>query len=78
MFNAKAFKSAKSAFSGLSKCKNFLSISVLILLGQWLITSLGGEMFRVKALDALSWVLIIVSTSVVLWGGELVRLIRRK
>lgn len=78
MFNAKAFKSAKSAFSGLSKCKNFLSISVLILLGQWLITSLGGEMFRVKALDTLSWVLIIVSTSVVLWGGELVRLIRRK
>ena len=78
MFNAKAFKSAKSAFSELSKCKNFLFISGLILLGQWLITSLGGEMFRVKALDTLSWVLIIVSTSVVLWGGEFIRLIRRK
>ena len=75
MFNAKAFKSNRSAFSGLSKCANFLLIALVIVLGQVAITTFGGEMFRVEPLDALSWSIIILSTSIILWGGELARLI---
>ncbi len=75
MFNAKAYNSGSSALSYLGQCKNFILISLLILLGQIAITSFGGEMFRVIPLDFNTWLIIIVSTSLVLWGGELIRLL---
>lgn len=78
MFNAKAYRTGRSAFSGLSRCTNFLLIALLILLGQIAITTFGGEMFRVVPLDVATWGIIIVSTSMVLWGGEIVRLFARK
>lgn len=77
MFNAKAYQSHRSAFAGLGQCRNFLLIAGLIVLGQILITSLGGEMFRVVPLDVVTWLVIIVATSFVLWGGELSRLFSR-
>lgn len=73
MFNAKAYRAKGSAFSGLRKCTNFLFIAVFILIGQVLITSLGGEMFRVVPLDLESWVICFVVTSIVLGLGELGR-----
>lgn len=73
MFNAKAFNSGRSAFSGLLRSRNFLLIAFVILLGQIAITTLGGEMFRVVPLDLTTWALIIVATSLVLWVGEAVR-----
>ncbi len=74
MFNAKAYKGGRSAFISLGKCTNFLLIALLIVLGQVLITTFGGDMFRVVPLDAGTWILIFVSASCVLWLGELVRL----
>ena len=74
MFNAKAFMSGKSAFASLSQCKGFLFIALVILTGQWLIVTIGGEMFNVTALYSIDWIIIIGSTSVVLWIGEVRRL----
>lgn len=78
MFNAKAFMTGKSAFSGLGKCHNFLLIALAILMGQILITTFGGEMFRVEPITSLvNWGIIIISTSLVLWIGEIERLFKR-
>jgi Ca2+-transporting ATPase len=73
MFNAKAFMSGKSAFAALGQCKGFLAIAAVILFGQWLIVTVGGEMFNVVPLKPLDWGIIIGATSVVLWAGEIIR-----
>ena len=78
MFNAKAYMTGESAFKGLSENKTFLSVCAIILVGQFLIVTFGGEMFNVVPLSMVSWGIIIVSTSVVLWIGEIVRLFGRK
>jgi Ca2+-transporting ATPase len=75
MFNAKAFMSGKSAFATLSKCSGFLAIAVVILFGQWLIVTVGGEMFNVVPLKLADWGIIIGVTSLVLWIGEIRRLL---
>ncbi|PVX50798.1 Ca2+-transporting ATPase [Balneicella halophila] len=77
MFNAKAFGTGKSAFYGLHKTVGFLIALVTILLGQFLIVQFGGEVFRTVPLTLRDWTIIFVSTSLVLWIGELVRLIKR-
>jgi Ca2+-transporting ATPase len=77
MFNAKAFMSGKSAFAMLDKCSGFLAIAIVILIGQWLIVTIGGEMFNVTPLKFADWGIIIGVTSLVLWIGETVRLIRK-
>ncbi len=78
MFNAKAYRTQKSALADLSTSRNFLLIALLILGGQIAITTLGGTMFRVIPLDGLTWLLIIVCTSPILWLNELTRLIARR
>lgn len=78
MFNAKAFMTGKSAFANLSQCKGFIAIALVILLGQWIIVTVGGEMFNVVPLALNDWLIIIVATSVVLWVGELIRLFNKK
>ncbi len=77
LFNAKAFATGKSAFHGLSKSMGFLIVAVLILVGQYLIVSYGGEVFRTVPLSPKDWVIIIGSTSFVLWIGEFLRAVRR-
>ncbi len=77
MFNAKAFRSEKSAFADLKKCSNFLFIAFSILLGQIAITTFGGEMLRVVPLDLTTWAIIILSTSLILWGGEVARWLKK-
>jgi Ca2+-transporting ATPase len=77
MFNAKAFMTGKSAFRSLKNCSGFLLIAVVILAGQWIIVTLGGEMFNVTPLKLIDWGIIIASTSIVLWIGEIARLVRR-
>jgi Ca2+-transporting ATPase len=77
MFNAKAYLSGASAFKGLWENKGFLSVCMVILLGQFLIVTFGGEMFNVVPLSAESWGVIIASTSLVLWVGEVVRIIAK-
>jgi Ca2+-transporting ATPase len=73
MFNAKAFMTGKSAFASIKQSKGFLSIALVILLGQCLIVSVGGEMFNVTALHLMDWAIIIGTTSIVLWIGEIRR-----
>ena len=76
MFNAKAYLSGSSAFKGLWENKSFLLVCLVILLGQFLIVTFGGEMFDVVPLSFESWAVIIASTSIVLWIGEAIRYLR--
>ena len=78
MFNAKAYMTGCSAFKGLFSNYTFLAVCALIVVGQLLIVSFGGVMFNVVPLSLESWAVITASTSVVLWVGEIVRLIKRK
>ena len=77
MFNAKAFFSGKSAFNGLFKSVGFLIVGSAILIGQFSIVEFGGKVFRTVPLSLTEWLIIIGSTSLVLWIGELIRLVRR-
>ncbi len=77
MFNAKAFGTAKSAFSDLKGSKGFILVSLLILVGQFLIVQFGGEAFRTEAISLKDWGIIIGGTSFVLWIGEISRFISR-
>ncbi len=77
MFNAKAFLSGKSAFYHLHKSLGFVIVAITILIGQILIVEFGGEIFRTVPLALTDWLLIIGSTSVVLWIGEIWRLVRQ-
>ena len=77
MFNAKAFGNVQSAFSRLNTCKGFLWVTLIILAGQILIVSVGGSLFSVTPLKPMDWVYIFAATSIVLWIGEIYRLIRR-
>jgi len=77
MFNAKAFASGKSAFHGLNKSIGFLIVAFVILVGQILIVEFGGEVFRTVPLSLKDWAIIIGSTSLVLWIGEIIRAIKR-
>lgn len=76
MFNAKAFLSGRSALNGLFKARGFIFISLVTVVGQWLIVSFGGKMFNVVPLSWTDWGLILASTSVVLWIGEIIRLFK--
>jgi Ca2+-transporting ATPase len=78
MFNAKAFFSGKSAFHSLFKSYGFLIVACVIFTGQILIVELGGDVFRTVPITISEWLIIISSTSVVLWIGELVRFINRR
>ena len=76
MFNARAYLTGQSAFH-FKQCKSFLFILLVILVGQILIVTLGGQMFSVTPLPLQDWAILIGCTSVVLWIGELVRLFRK-
>lgn len=78
MFNAKAFGTNKSAFAELKESKGFLSVALLILIGQYLIVTFGGQMFSVVPLSWADWGYIIAGTSIVLWIGEIIRLLGKK
>ena len=76
MFNAKAFMSGRSAFASLARSSGFLFVAAVILVGQWLIVTLGDGMFNVVPLRLSDWGIIIGATSLVLWIGEIIRLTR--
>ncbi|BCM92279.1 calcium-transporting ATPase 1 [Abditibacteriota bacterium] len=76
-FNARTLGSNKSAFSGILENPYFLSISAAILIGQILIVTFGGAAFRVVPLTVPTWIALIASTSLVLWVGEIARLVAR-
>lgn len=74
MFNARAFETGRSALH-LKGCKGFCTIVALIFAGQVAIVELGGEFFNVVPLRIVDWAIIIGATSLVLWIGEVHRLV---
>ena len=77
LFNARVFGTTDSAFKGLSKSYGMELIVLAILVGQFLIVQFGGAVFRTEPLDWQTWLLIIGVSSMVLWVGELIRLVQR-
>jgi len=80
IFNAKAFHTNDSALKGLankSLLKGFDFTLLIIFVGQILIVSFGGEMFNVVPLPISDWLRIVLGTSVILWLGEIERLVGR-
>ena len=76
MFNARAFATGHSAFN-FKGCSGFGLIALFILLGQVVIVTIGGEFFSVVPLKFTDWLIIIAATSLVLWLGELLRLLKK-
>lgn len=75
MFNARAFATKESALT-LRNCNGFNFIVMLIFIGQIAIISIGGDFFNVVPLKISDWLIIISSTSIVLWIGEGIRKFR--
>jgi len=83
MFNAKVFMTNDSAFKAISwkNTRGFLAVALVVFWGQVAIIEVPGlqEMFNVAegGLKFWDWVIIIAFTSLVMWGGEVVRWMRR-
>ena len=78
LFNARMLGSCHSAFRRIWACRGFLLVLLFVLVGQWLIVTLGGKMFRTVPLSLQTWVAIIGGTSLVLWVGEIYRFMKRR
>ena len=66
LFNARCLGSTHTPFHRLWACRGFLLVLALILVGQWLIVTFGGEMFRTVPLSFDTWLAIIFGTAPVL------------
>ena len=74
LLNVRALGTGHSALYKLSECKALLGVMAIVLFGQILIVQLGGKVFRTEPLDFTTWLILIGSSSLVLWIGEIVRL----
>ena len=77
LFNAKALGGNKSALSHIGAEKGMALVLLLIFVGQWMIVTFGGKMFRTVPLSFTEWATIVAVTSPVLFIGEGIRLIKR-
>ena len=77
LFNARVLGSSHSAFRRIWACRGFLFVLLFVVVGQWLIVTFGGRMFRTVPLSWQMWAAIIGGTSLVLWVGEIYRGIKR-
>ena len=77
MFNARAFGANGPVRSSLRGYYPFFGVLGLILLGQIVIVTWGGEVFRTVPLLLRDWLVIIGATSLVMWGGMLFRAVGR-
>lgn len=73
LFNAKSLESDYSAFRYFWRDGGLVLVLALVFIGQWIIVTFGGKMFRTLPLSLEEWAAITVGTSVVLWAGELWR-----
>lgn len=73
LFNAKSLGSDYSAFRYFWRDGGLVLVLVLVFIGQWIIVTFGGKMFRTLPLSLEEWGAITMGTSVVLWAGELWR-----
>ena len=77
LFNASVFGTNHSIFKDAGHALGMLSVALIILIGQFIIVTFGGKVFRTEALPLMEWVYIIGGTSIVLWIGEIWRGIKR-
>lgn len=77
MFNARAYETGRSAFH-FKGASGFVSIALVIVLGQILIVTFGGDMFSVVPLSVEDWIVTLVVTSPILLIGEITRLFKKK
>lgn len=79
LFNARAYKTGRSAFH-FKGCQGFIVIAGVILLGQIAMLYVPGfnEMFNCVPLSFVDFMIILGLSSLVMWFGELVHLFRRK
>ena len=77
LFNARMLGSCHSAFRRIWACRGFLFVLLIVVVGQWLIVTFGGRLFRTVPLPFETWATIICGTSLVLWVGEIYRWIER-
>lgn len=77
LFNASVFGTNHSIFKDASHALGMLSVALIILVGQSLIVTFGGKVFRTEPLPLMEWLYIIGGTSIVLWIGEIWRGIQR-
>jgi Ca2+-transporting ATPase len=75
--NCRSLAPEVSGLRGLHKNPTFLAIVVLIVVGQVLLVTFGGDLFEVRPLGLLTWLGIAGATASVLAYGEAVRRIRR-
>lgn len=76
LFNAGAFATGRSALH-LFRAKGFMGIASVIIIGQVLIVTFGGQMFNVEPMPIMYWIMCFLLTSPVLWVGELLRSTKR-
>jgi Ca2+-transporting ATPase len=75
--NCRSLTPRVSGLAGLHRNPVFLVVIGLIVLGQVLIVTLGGEIFEVQALGPLTWLAIAAGTASVLVYAEVIRRVRR-
>ena len=75
LFNAKAFDSGHTAFFNMKGCKVFFMVVIGIIVGQYAIVTLGGDMFSVVPLAMSDWGYIILLTSLIMLFPLVVKLI---
>ncbi|WP_308660297.1 calcium-translocating P-type ATPase, PMCA-type [uncultured Alistipes sp.] len=78
MFNAKGFETRHSVFKDWYGCREFFLILLAIAVGQVLIVEFGGAVFRTVPLSWGEWAAVIGATSLIAFGGEAVRALRRR
>jgi len=74
--NSRSLTPQASGFQGLHRNRVFLAILGLIVVGQVLLVTFGGDIFEVRPLGLLAWLAIAVGTASVLVYAEIVRRIR--
>jgi Ca2+-transporting ATPase len=75
--NCRSLTPESSGFKGLFRNATFLSILLVIVIGQIVIVTFGGSVFKVQPLEPIDWALIIVGTASVLIFAEVARQIRK-
>jgi Ca2+-transporting ATPase len=78
MINCRSLTPEVSGLRKLWRNRAFLGIMLAIVVGQFLIVTLGGRVFAVEPLGLLDWVVIVLATSSVLIFVEVVRRFRRR
>ncbi len=78
MFNAKGFETRHPVFKDWHGCREFFLILLAIAVGQVLIVEFGGAVFRTVPLSWGEWAAVIGATSLMAFGGEAVRALRRR